>query len=76
MQLKKKDLQRIKHWAGLPIRSMEFCLRSQNLTMKDITCICIGRDPKSKVSNKIKYLLKNFKSSISLLKQRLLIEMI
>ena len=62
---------RIKHWAGLPIRSMEFCLRSQNLTMKDITCICIGRDPKSKVSNKIKYLLKNFKSSISLLKQRL-----
>ena len=61
---------RQKHWAGLPIKSIEFCLSSQDLKMSDISSICIGRDPKAKIFNKIKYMAKNIKPSISMLKQR------
>jgi carbamoyltransferase len=32
---------RIKHYSGLPIRSIEYCLRSQNLTMNDIDIIAL-----------------------------------
>jgi carbamoyltransferase len=32
---------RVKHYAGLPIRSIEYCLRSKNLTMDDIDAIAI-----------------------------------
>ena len=38
--------------------------------MSDISCICVGRDPKAKIINKIKYLAKNMKPSITMLKQR------
>ena len=61
---------RQKHWAGLPIKSIEFCLNSQGLKMSDISSICVGRDPKAKIFNKIKYMAKNIKPSISMLKQR------
>ena len=61
---------RKKHWAGLPIKSIEFCLSSRNLKMNDISCICIGRDPKAKFFNKLKFMAKNIKPSISMFKQR------
>ena len=61
---------RHKHWAGLPLQSIEFCLSSQDLKMSDISSICIGRDPKAKIFNKIKYMAKNIKPAISMLKQR------
>jgi carbamoyltransferase len=44
---------RQKHWAGLPIKSIEFCLNSQGLKMSDISSICVGRDPKAKIFNNI-----------------------
>lgn len=61
---------RQKHWAGLPIKAIEFCLNSKDLKMSDISSICIGRDPKAKIFNKIKYMAKNIKPAISMLKQR------
>ena len=61
---------RQKHWAGLPIKSIEFCLKSQDLKMSDISSICIGRDPNAKFFNKLKYMAKNIKPAISMLKQR------
>ena len=61
---------RQKHWAGLPIKSIEFCLSSQHLKMSDISSICIGRDPNAKILNKMKFMAKNIKPSISMLKQR------
>lgn len=63
---------RKKHWAGLPFKSMEFCLESQNLKMNDISSICIGRDPKAKVFNKMKFMLNNIIPSLSMFKQRFL----
>lgn len=61
---------RQKHWAGLPVKSIEFCLKSYGLKMSDISSICVGRDPKAKIINKIKYMVKNIKPSIFMLKQR------
>ena len=61
---------RQKHWAGLPIKSIEFCLSSRDLNMTDISCLCVGRDPKAKFFNKLKYMAKNIKPAISMLKQR------
>ena len=63
---------RKKHWAGLPLQSIEFCLNSQNVKMSDVSSICIGRNPKAKIFNKLRYMVKNIKPSISMLKQRFL----
>ena len=62
---------RIKHWAGLPIQSIKFCLEYAGLSIQDIDKIVIGRDPAVKKKEKIEYLIKNPKSGINLLKQRL-----
>ena len=33
--------KRIKHYNGLPIKSIEYCLKSQNISMNDIDIIAI-----------------------------------
>ena len=50
---------RIKHWAGLPVQAIQFCLREEGLQLKDIEYITIGRDPKAKLFNKFSFLLRN-----------------
>lgn len=61
---------RKKHWAGLPIQSIKFCLNAEKIDIKDISTICIGRDPKAKIFNKIKYFFTSPKSAFSMFKQR------
>ena len=51
---------RIKHWAGVPLQSIKFCLDYNNLKITDIDCIVIGRDINAKMFKKIKYSLKIF----------------
>ena len=48
---------RKKHWAGLPIQSIEFCLNAEKIDIRDVSTICIGRDPKAKIFNKVRYFL-------------------
>tara|TARA_B110000003_G_scaffold78229_1_gene79744 strand:+ start:2932 stop:4638 length:1707 start_codon:yes stop_codon:yes gene_type:complete len=62
---------RIKHWAGLPLQSIEFCLEYAKISIDQVDSICIGRDPKSKILNKILYSIKNFTSAKEMLIQRL-----
>jgi carbamoyltransferase len=62
--------ERIKHWAGLPLKSIEFCLKAEGITIQDVSAICIGRDPKAKIKNKIGYMLKRPKSAFGMLNQR------
>ena len=62
---------RIKHWAGLPLQSIEFCLEYAKISIDQVDSICIGRDPKSKILNKILYSIKNFTSAKEMLLQRL-----
>ena len=62
---------RIKHWAGLPLQSIEFCLEFAKISIDQVDSICIGRNPKSKIFNKILYTIKNFTSAKEMLLQRL-----
>ncbi len=38
---------RIKHWAGLPVQSIEYCLGEAGLSIEDIDHIAINRNPKA-----------------------------
>lgn len=62
--------ERIKHWAGLPLRSIEFCLKAEGISINQVEAICIGRDPKAKFGNKLAYLLKRPKSALGMFQQR------
>lgn len=62
---------RVKHWAGLPIKSIEFCLSEYNISMTDISSICIGREPGVKTLEKLKFLVSNPKTGFSLLGNRI-----
>jgi carbamoyltransferase len=62
--------ERIKHWAGLPLKSIEFCLKAEGIAIQDVSAICIGRDPKAKTKNKIAYMMKRPKSAIRMFSQR------
>lgn len=63
---------RVKHWAGLPLKSIEFCLMHENISIEDIDCIAIGRDTKAKYLKKLGYLSKHPASTVGLIKQRIL----
>ena len=63
--------RRIKHWAGFPSEAIKFCLQEAGINLKDVDYICIGRDPKAKIWNKIKYVLKSLTKKNTLLFDRL-----
>jgi len=68
--IEEERFTRIKHWAGFPKRSIEFCLREAAIHWQDVDYYAIGRDPKAKMWNKLFYLAKNFGGSFSALKDR------
>ena len=51
---------RIKHSAGFPIKSIEYCLKEAKIKISDIDYVAINRNPNLRIFNKIKYALKNF----------------
>lgn len=63
--------RRIKHWAGFPSEAIAFCMGEAGVTFEDIDHICIGRDPKAKIWNKAKYVLRGLTKRNTLLFDRL-----
>ena len=63
---------RLKHWAGFPVKSIEFCLKEAGLTIDQVDYISVGRDPKAKLLNKILFLIKNITKLNSLIFDRLI----
>ena len=61
---------RVKHWSGLPIQSISFCLQQAGITLQHVNHIAIGRDPKAKLMHKAFYLLKNASFAWQALKHR------
>lgn len=55
-------IKRVKHWAGLPIEAIKFCLKEANISLADIDYITVSRDPKAKFREKI---IRTIKSGIS-----------
>jgi carbamoyltransferase len=62
---------RIKHWAGFPVKAIEFCLREAGISLDEIDHIAIGRDPRAKFNKKLFYLLKNPSGGLKMVKKRL-----
>ncbi len=56
-------IKRIKHWAGLPIEAIQFCLSEAGISLNDVDVITVSRDPKAKIGKKI---LQTLKKGISL----------
>ena len=63
--------RRIKHWAGFPSQAIEFCLKEAGVSLNEVDHICIGRDPKAKIWNKAKYVLKGLTKKNTLIFDRL-----
>ena len=53
-------LRRVKHWAGLPVKAVQFCLEKEGLSIADIDHITVSRDPSANFYKKVLYALKNF----------------
>jgi carbamoyltransferase len=63
--------RRIKHWAGFPSEAVTFCLKEAGITLDEVNYISIGRDPKAKIWNKAKYVLKGLTKKNTLIFDRL-----
>ena len=59
---------RIKHYAGLPINSIEFCLQQSELEIKDIDFITVNYSPTANFKQKTLYSIKNILSKSTLKK--------
>ena len=58
--IEEERINRKKHWAGLPINSINACLINNNLTISDVTDIVINTNPYSNIKQKSIYFLKNY----------------
>ena len=58
--IEEERLNRVKHWAGLPVKSIEECLRYTNINIEEITDISINTNPISNLSKKAEYFIKNY----------------
>ena len=53
---------RIKHYAGLPINSIEFCLQQSSLKLRDVNFITVNYSPTANLKQKTLYSIKNILS--------------
>ena len=61
---------RVKHWAGFPARSIEFCLQEAGIGYGDVDYFAIGRNAKAKLFKKLLYLAKHPAGSINVIRDR------
>lgn len=62
--------KRVKHWAGLPAESIQYCLREADMSLKDISAIAINSDPRANFLRRAFYTLSH-RPGIRLLRDRL-----
>jgi carbamoyltransferase len=55
--LEEERINRTKYWSGLPIESVKFCLKNQNLKFSELDYIAINQDFFANIFNKVKYTL-------------------
>mgnify|MGYP003340242934 CR=1 FL=1 len=56
--IEEERFTRIKHWAGFPFHSIDFCLNEAGLSFNDVDYFAIGRDPYAKWFWKFSFLLR------------------
>jgi carbamoyltransferase len=57
--VEEERFKRIKHWAGFPELSIQYCLEEAGVGLNDINYIAVARDPKANLKHKLQYVLKN-----------------
>ena len=55
--IEEERLNRIKHWAGFPIKSISACLFYANITLDEVDYIAVNSNPYSNLLSKINYSL-------------------
>lgn len=68
--VEEERFRRIKHWAGFPSESIQYCLDNANLSLENIDIIAINTDPKAARWKKIGFALSG-KASLSLITEKL-----
>ena len=68
--VEEERFNRIKHWAGFPIKSIKYCLEQSNLNISEIDHISINIDPKANYLKKLLFLAKH-RPSFSLVFDRI-----
>ena len=68
--VEEERFNRIKHWAGFPIESIKYCLKSADLKISDIDHISINIDPKANYIKKLLFLIQH-RPSFELILRRL-----
>ncbi|MBO72211.1 MAG: carbamoyltransferase [Flavobacteriales bacterium] len=53
---------RVKHWAGFPKQSINYCLSQEELSLNDIDVIAVNTDPSANFLQKISFSLSNLKN--------------
>ena len=67
--VEEERFERIKHWAGFPIKSIKYCLREAGVSIEEIDHIAVNRNPKANLCRKIWFILRQ-RPSLALLKDR------
>ena len=60
---------RIKHWAGFPAKSIEYCLYEAGCSLSDIDTIAINSDPKANFFKKVAHIFK-YRSAMAMIQDR------
>jgi len=55
--IEEERIRRIKHWAGLPIESIKWCLEYAGIDIRDVNYIAVSRNPSAHLHKKVLRLL-------------------
>ena len=58
--IEEERINRIKHWAGLPIKSIEECLKATGIDSSEVTDISLNTNPLSNLGRKSFFFLTNY----------------
>ena len=60
--IEEERINRVKHWAGFPLKSIQACLDFSKISLGDINYIALNSNPFSNLFDKIKFGLTNVNS--------------
>jgi carbamoyltransferase len=69
--VEEERFNRVKHSAGIPVRSVSWCLEEAGIGLADVDHIAISRDPRANLVDKILFTLQKRPSFSKLVKDRL-----
>lgn len=56
--IEEERIRRVKHWAGLPVEAIRFCLEEAGIHLRQVDVLAVSRNPYAKIGSKLWYLLK------------------